>query len=195
MYTVWNEERDPSVESASERVRSSRKACVEALVGSPLSWSLLDSCSRSLGFLLISAAASIYLFKTTIRYRVSPEFIGSRSYRWRSLPRVRRHRASKPQGSSERELPWQVTMDRLIYANLSFITGCKHGARLGTGWLHRFYLRRYRVLQDPQHKRMPAWRSPACEIIVKCSHCEALNQLTLLRLRNSVVFFSTSLYL
>ena len=28
-------------------------------------------------------------------------------YRWRSLPRVRRHRASKPQGSSERELsPW-----------------------------------------------------------------------------------------
>ena len=25
--------------------------------------------------------------------------------RWRSLPRVRRHRASKPQGSSERVLP------------------------------------------------------------------------------------------
>ena len=32
------------------------------------------------------------------------------AYRWRSLPRVRRHRASKPQGSSERVLPWQVTM-------------------------------------------------------------------------------------
>ena len=31
--------------------------------------------------------------------------------RWRSLPRVRRHKASKPQGSSERVLPWQVTMD------------------------------------------------------------------------------------
>ena len=31
------------------------------------------------------------------------------AYRWRSLPRVRRHRASKPQGSSERVLPWQVT--------------------------------------------------------------------------------------
>ena len=29
------------------------------------------------------------------------------AYRWRSLPRVRRHRASKPQGSSERVLPWQ----------------------------------------------------------------------------------------
>ena len=27
------------------------------------------------------------------------------AYRWRSLPRVRRHRASKPQGSSERVLP------------------------------------------------------------------------------------------
>ena len=34
------------------------------------------------------------------------------AYRWRSLPRVRRHRASKPQGSSERVLPWQVTMDQ-----------------------------------------------------------------------------------
>ena len=33
------------------------------------------------------------------------------AYRWRSLPRVRQHRASKPQGSSERVLPWQVTVD------------------------------------------------------------------------------------
>ena len=41
------------------------------------------------------------------------------AYRWRSLPRVRRHRASKPQCSSERVLPWQVTMDQLIYASLS----------------------------------------------------------------------------
>ena len=31
------------------------------------------------GFLPISAAASIYLFKTAIRHRVSPEFIGSRN--------------------------------------------------------------------------------------------------------------------
>ena len=36
------------------------------------------------------------------------------AHRWRSLPKVRRHRASKPQGSSERVLPWQVTMDQLI---------------------------------------------------------------------------------
>ena len=41
------------------------------------------------------------------------------AYRWRSLPRVRRHRASKPQGSFERVLPWQVTMDQLIFASLS----------------------------------------------------------------------------
>ena len=40
------------------------------------------------------------------------------AYRWRSLPRVRRHRTSKPQGSSERVLPWQVTMDQLIFASL-----------------------------------------------------------------------------
>ena len=41
------------------------------------------------------------------------------AYRWRSLPRVRRHRSSKPQDSSERVLPWQVTMDQLICASLS----------------------------------------------------------------------------
>ena len=36
------------------------------------------------------------------------------AYRWRSLPRVRRHGASKPQGSSERVLPWQVIMDQVM---------------------------------------------------------------------------------
>ena len=41
------------------------------------------------------------------------------AYRWRSLPRARQHRASKHQGSSERVLPWQVTMDQLIFASLS----------------------------------------------------------------------------
>ena len=41
------------------------------------------------------------------------------AYRWRSLPRVRRHRASKPQGSSERVLPWQITMNQIIFASLS----------------------------------------------------------------------------
>ena len=37
------------------------------------------------------------------------------AYRWHSLPRVRRHSASKPQGSSERVLPWH----QLIFASLS----------------------------------------------------------------------------
>ena len=41
------------------------------------------------------------------------------AYRWRSLPKVCRHRASKPQGSSERVLHWQITMDQLIFASLS----------------------------------------------------------------------------
>ena len=41
------------------------------------------------------------------------------AYRWLLLPRVRRHGASKPQGSSERVLPWQVTMDQLMCASLS----------------------------------------------------------------------------
>ena len=41
------------------------------------------------------------------------------AYRRRSLPRVHRHRASKPQGSSERVLPWQITMDQLIFDSLS----------------------------------------------------------------------------
>ena len=41
------------------------------------------------------------------------------AYRWRSLPRVRRRRASEPQGSSERVLLWQITTDQLIFASLS----------------------------------------------------------------------------
>ena len=41
------------------------------------------------------------------------------AYRWRLLPRVCRHRASRPEGSSKRVLPWQVTMDQLICASLS----------------------------------------------------------------------------
>ena len=47
------------------------------------------------------------------------------AYRRRSLLRVRRHGASKPQGSSERMLPWQVIMDqfniRLSFPHLDYI--------------------------------------------------------------------------
>ena len=59
----------------------------------------------------------IYLFKPPYAIRSVPSLSGQ--YRWRSLPRVRRHRARKPEGSSERVLPWKVTMDQLICASLS----------------------------------------------------------------------------
>ena len=49
------------------------------------------------------------------------------AYRWRSLPRVRRHRASKAQGSSKRVLPWQITMDQLIFASLGKVANAARG--------------------------------------------------------------------
>ena len=49
-----------------------------------------------------------------------PSFSGHAiAYQCHSLPRVRRHRVSKPQGSSERVLPWQITMDQIIFTSLS----------------------------------------------------------------------------
>ena len=70
------------------------------------------------------------------------------AYRWRSLPRVRQHRGSKPQGSSERVLPWQVTMHQLICASLchnqygyevAMLKVCstvaiRRGYRMARGW-------------------------------------------------------------
>ena len=55
------------------------------------------------------------------------------AYRWRSLPRVRRHGASKPLGSSERVLPWQVTMDQLIFASFPHPLLVRSGHVEGTG--------------------------------------------------------------
>ena len=63
------------------------------------------------------------------------------AYRWRSLPRVHRHRASKPQGSSERVLPWQLTMDQLICASLSHAHYWYEVAMLkvpAVQWFHRW---------------------------------------------------------
>ena len=60
-----------------------------------------------------------YLFKPPYAIGSVPSLPGhANAYRWCSLPRVRRHRASKPQGSSERGLPWQITMDQLKYTPL-----------------------------------------------------------------------------
>ena len=54
------------------------------------------------GFLPSSAAAAfIYLFKPPYAIGSVPSLSGHAiAYLWRSLPRVRRHRASKSQGSS-----------------------------------------------------------------------------------------------
>ena len=63
----------------------------------------------------------IYLFKPPYAIGSVPSLLSHAiAYRWRSLPRVRRHSASKSQDSSERVLPWQVTMDQLICASFSY---------------------------------------------------------------------------
>ena len=86
----------------------------------------------------VSLLISIFRLNLVLTYGIPPEFRGgvymkppyaigsvpslsdhAIAYRCRSLPRVRRHRASKPQGSCERVLPWQITMDQLIFASLS----------------------------------------------------------------------------
>ena len=72
------------------------------------------------GFLPCSAVASIYLFNPTYAIGSVPSLSGRAiAYRWCSLPRVRRPRASKPQGSSEQALPWHITVDPIICASLS----------------------------------------------------------------------------
>ena len=75
------------------------------------------------GFLSSSAAASIYIFnKPPYDIESVPSLSGHAIvYRLHSLPRVRRHKASKPKGSPERVLTWQVTMDQLICAYHSHV--------------------------------------------------------------------------
>ena len=90
------------------RVRQSRPASACSSLYSGWIWCLLT------GFLPVSAAASIYLSKPPYAIGSVPSLSGHAiAYRWRSLPRVCRHRASKPQGSSKQVLLWQVTMDHL----------------------------------------------------------------------------------
>ena len=63
---------------------------------------------------------SIFLFKQPYAIGSLPSLSGHAiAYWWRSLPRVCRHRASKPEGSSKRVLPWQITIDQIICASLS----------------------------------------------------------------------------
>ena len=99
------------------RTRRARQSRPASACSSPYPgwiWCLLT------GFLPISAAASIYWFKPACVIGSVPSWSRHAiAYRGRSLPRVCRHTASKPQGSSKRVLPWQVTMDQLICASLS----------------------------------------------------------------------------
>ena len=63
---------------------------------------------------------SFILSKLSYAFGSVPSVSGhTTAYRWHSLPRVRRHRASKHQGSSKRGLLWQITMDQIICASLS----------------------------------------------------------------------------
>ena len=74
----------------------------------------LPNCSRVPRWRLF-----IY-FKPTYAIGSAPSLSGhGLAYRWRLLPRVRRYRARKPQDSSKRVLPWQVTIEQLICASLS----------------------------------------------------------------------------
>ena len=70
------------------------------------------------GFLPSSAAASIIYFKPPYVIGSVPSLLGYAIAYWRrSLPRVRRHRASKPQDSCERVLPWHIK-ERLLNKGL-----------------------------------------------------------------------------
>ena len=71
------------------------------------------------GFLPSSAAASSYLFKPRYAIGSVPCLSGHAiAYRWRSLPRVRRHKASTPKGSSGNGCCLCITMDQLMFAPL-----------------------------------------------------------------------------
>ena len=89
------------------------------------------------------------------------------AYRWRSLTRVRRHRANKPQGSSERVLPWQVTMDQLICAPLS------HSHYWYEVGMLKVPLRSERV-SFPRGIRRERFRTEANHILIWSSCCQVV---------------------
>ena len=85
--------------------------------------SLLISILRLRGSSRVPRRRPFIYFKPPYAIGSVPSLLGHAiTSRWRSLPRVRRHRASKPQGSSKRVLPWQVTMDQSICASLPHTT-------------------------------------------------------------------------
>ena len=97
---IWSRETGSAVPSRVSSAHSPHSGWI---------WCLLT------GFLPISAAAFLYIFKPPYAIGSVPSLWGHAiAYRWHSLPSVRRHRADKPQGSSKRLLPWHITMDQLI---------------------------------------------------------------------------------
>ena len=81
----------------------------------------------------------IYLFKPPYAIGSVPSLSGyviKIAYRRCSLPRLRQHRASKPQRSSKRVLPSQVTVEQLICAlyisSINAICSRPHAFRYGS---------------------------------------------------------------
>ena len=63
--------------------------------------------------------SGVHLFKLPHDIGSVPSLSGrAGAYRWRSLPRVRRHRASGPQGSSSNRCCLCITIDQLMCASL-----------------------------------------------------------------------------
>ena len=101
-----------------------------------------------------------------------PSLSGHIAYRWRSLPRVRRHRASKPQGSSEQVLPWQVTMDQLICASLSHT---HYWYEVGMLKVPRFYAQNP-AFEIPHQESVKVYHISSCEkqfLIDRCFLCSS----------------------
>ena len=121
------------------RVQQSRPASACSSPYSGWIWCLLT------GFLPNSAAASIIYFKPPYAIGSVPCLSGHAINcvtRWHSLPRVRRHSASKPQGSSSNGC-WHLggpTMDQWMCASLS------HTPTVGMKWACWNYRRLWQSL-------------------------------------------------
>ncbi|CAM9384195.1 unnamed protein product [Ascophyllum nodosum] len=97
------------------RVRQSRPACQPAHLHAQVeSGAYLRDSSRSqrrCPFLYLNRPYAIGSLPSLSGHAIA--------YRWHSLPRVRWHRASKPQGCSKQVLPWKVTIDQSICTSIS----------------------------------------------------------------------------
>ena len=91
------------------------------------------------------------------------------AYRWRSLPRVRRHRASKPRGSSERVLPWQVTMDQVACAFLSHTHYWYEVGMLKVPPMYTYIINRHAGTPEKQQKQKQC--STSSNMVVVILYC------------------------